>query len=726
MTFTTEKNKPGSYKITLVEIDYPLSAGVFINEEAGIWKYRWYFSGATVTGSDGLVGYYQNESEEVNKVRSVSVDAEQLTETTSLANLLLQNKSFYYSSAEQTIYVHFDEWGRALDSSIIMGAVNGFCDKAQLNADGKPVDAYYDDIYYRPCIKEIPTITHQKDPLFYGVISFNQGNVIFQNSDGFFDHIDEYNLIGQKGRVLYGFDGMDYDEFRIIYDGVIDKFQINFDKFTLTITDKRKWLEREIPVLRFSQTDYANLSDDSVDIPKPLAWGTVRRGPCVCLNEDESAPASYTFMFLDTTNYSATSISKVYVEGVSVAISSSDMAAGTFVLLDANYDPGNEVTADFVGFTDGGTIENGLDVIVDILNIYGDIAYNTDNYDTTEWASEQATADDIGLWVGDGNELTIRDIIQIICVSLNGIFLVKDNGKYTFRTYDAARTPDRTISNDEWLDMPQIVHDANLFLTSALVKYNRRFSGNTFRRYVDDSSEHDIFSTYGQYRQQDFETVLVTSANAQSLAESIMSQNNEVKPVITRKTKTQNIDLEIMQFVYAEHKRPAALQNERTTYEIIGIQKNITKAEAVLTMRYVSDSLLPENVYYLQGSESTGLTLDMTNAEGGTVPQDWTLYGELLYGNGFYQPAGFYQSPKYYEDDGFFILRFTGTGDAGDITYQYRVSDDGIEWDAWTAGVDAVGVVIVPLTGQQYLQYRFIFHSSLWSDTDSITVTKRG
>jgi len=62
-------------------------------------------------------------------------------------------------------------------------------------------------------------------------------------------------------------------------------------------------------------------------------------------------------------------------------------------------------------------------------------------------------------------------------------------------------------------------------------------------------------------------------------------------PMVTRKTKMQNIDLEVMDFIEAEHDRESATTKTWNIYEVIGINKDLNNHEVGLTMKYVAESL---------------------------------------------------------------------------------------------------------------------------------------
>jgi len=473
MTFSDQQQLPNSYKIILVEIDVPILRDNFINAEAGIWTVRINWDGVTLTDDYGIEGYYPDEIAAINKIASLLVDDVAYMAVESWADLRTQEKSFLFEFGSQEVHIHFDDWHLPLDSVIRLGVVTGYCDMAQVDDEHRVTGSYYDGIYYRPCVKSVPSFKKSKDPLFFGLLAYEGGNISFINTDGYFDDFAEGDVFGQPCRILAGFNDLEYSQFRRVFSGYIEDFTIDRDEFSLSVKDPRKFLSKKLPPNVFSVDDYADMDPDQEDVRKPLAWGTIKNAKCYCLNDEEAAPASYTFMFLDTEFHEAHELTEVRVEGVVKVPASTDLAAGTFTLATANYDPGDEVMADFVGYEDdeGDPIENAIGVLIDIIYNYGEIAYIGTSYNLGEMEYARSLAPDVGLWIGDGEELTINEAVEKICFACNGIFFNRDDGKWSFCTYRESRTPKRTIHSDEWLEDPKKTYSAKQFLSSCVVKY---------------------------------------------------------------------------------------------------------------------------------------------------------------------------------------------------------------------------------------------------------------
>ncbi|MBA7541149.1 hypothetical protein ES705_33456 [subsurface metagenome] len=393
MAFTTEIAKPINDPIILFEVDLPLEHKTFINDESGLWKCNLTPGDVTVTGSDGQVGYFGTQNEVFYNIQSMKVNIVAFTKVTTKANLRVQNESFLYEGT--TLYVHFDGW-QPSDAfySIVLGSVMGFCDKIDPANDG-----YYENVYYDPRIKSVPAIDKKKDNLFFGIIQFPGGTFALINTDGALDSLKDEKIYGQACRVLLGFAGDPYTEYKRQSGGFVDDYDFNFDEFSIEMKDLRKRFSRTLPVAKYDQITYPNLDDKNVDVNIPLAFGTVRDCPVVCVNDAEGAPASYTFKlcYVGTDDLTLNGIKNgqtitVRVDDVEKTPAFFSAATASFTLAPADYDPDGQkgkVTADFIGYVDGANavIENSLDIIRLILDVFLSISYIADNYNTTEWTA---------------------------------------------------------------------------------------------------------------------------------------------------------------------------------------------------------------------------------------------------------------------------------------------------------------------------------------------------
>ena len=559
MTFATEKIKPGSQKITLLEIDLPYIVMNIYNYTSGIWVVvlddRFGSSGTiTQTDDDGAVGYYEESvGVKYKRIGSLKVDSDDYTQETTMTACEGQDKSWYYDATNLMLFIHFANFEPPLGKVIRLGIINGFIDSIDTTQG-----AYYDDIYYDPRLLSVSNLSKKKDSLFYGILQYQGGSASLINTDGYFeDIITDNELFGQPARVYLGFEGFAFSDFRNVYTGYIDGFSYDRNTFSLALVDNRKFFSRKIPVRTFNKTEFPSLDDNDVGSPKPLGYGPLRNIPCKCVNSADATAIDYYFYTYDPTDHDTGTLSEVRLNGIAVAGGSYsyDVATGIITIASGTFvSPPTEddiyIEANLDGITcdiNTTTIDHGMDIIKDLLYIYAAINYDTVNYNTTEWASETGASMQMGLYIDE--EMTISEAIEKICMSEGGTFIVQDNGLFTMRHFSLSRAINRTIKRDEFLDEAKINYDGKSYLSSVVVNYSKDYAEDKYITYRNADYEQTSFKKYKKYAEKIYDTALATLADAEIKAEDIMIQSKDVSPTVTIKTKVQNIDLELMDLV---------------------------------------------------------------------------------------------------------------------------------------------------------------------------------
>ncbi|MGL4369134.1 MAG: hypothetical protein ACRCUT_05605, partial [Spirochaetota bacterium] len=121
------------------------------------------------------------------------------------------------------------------------------------------------------------------------------------------------------------------------------------------------------------------------------------------------------------------------------------------------------------------------------------------------------------------------------------------------------------------------------------------------------------------------------------------------------------------------------------------------------------------NRYRAKGNFTTGISLDIGNSAGGTLPIDVVVaygrYGGFKYGRNTYQPCAVYESEVIGIGSGRAVVICSG-----DIEVSYR-EFTGAAWGAW--GKPVRGELFVPvLSDSGLVQVRAVFHSRSWTSGD--------
>jgi len=206
MTFNDRINDTASKKISIVEIDRPLTGYTWINYQNGIWFTRLTPGSQLVEDDNGNFGYWGGQNTNYYNIQSLNVQGSQYAEASSLALCISTERTWYYDTATTDMYIHFDDWKVPEEFGIINpGAAIGFTQGIDETCNN-----YFEDIYYEPIVTGIPNLSKKKDTLFYGILQFQSSSITFDNTDGYFDDFSQADLYGQPVRIKMSFQGLTY------------------------------------------------------------------------------------------------------------------------------------------------------------------------------------------------------------------------------------------------------------------------------------------------------------------------------------------------------------------------------------------------------------------------------------------------------------------------------------------------------------------------------------
>ncbi len=606
MSFETLQQETTSYKITLVEIDEPVNIDTFINYEAGIW-FKQFYKSQNAVSTDIFPRSYYYENQDTTRylnIKSLKIGVEDYTLVGSVSAMRSQEKSFYFDVTTQIIYIRFIDEEPPLDKIVNLGSVVGFANKTDLSGNSAYEVGTGNFLIYDVKINKIPSLTNSQDPFTFGLLKYQSTTIEFDNTDGVFDDFKDRNLNRQNVRVLFGFDSLDYTDFRGMNEGFVDDITWNWSTFTLNVRDKRKNLSKQIPDKILSQNTYPYLKDENNNKEIPIAYNTVLGAKTYCLDET-SVPTNNTFLFMDTTYNNATSIQAVYrkvsdvVEDITASVINTDLTAGTFELphstaFDTSASPDSlyDITIDFTG----AIFSNALDIISDIILNYDDTSFIDTNYNTGEWTAEKLNALECSLYSEKPKE--ISKLIEKLLLSTNGNFFIQDDGKRTTRIYDANRTIRRVINDEEWLSDPAFNQPDSKFLSSAVVHYNQNQSDTKiFDQYTNLNYEDAALSKYKAYEQKTYKTYLTNETDVIEFSNRLLSRASNITEEVTRNLPFTHLDLKFMDFIVCNHARNYESADWKV-YEIISITKDPIEGNVSLKMKTIRDYTFPD---YHQG-----------------------------------------------------------------------------------------------------------------------------
>jgi len=592
-------NKPFSKKKILVEISSGLAEDFWLSEEPGIW-----YNKLTVWVPDkkfgfgyGVFGYgsFGNDGTDTlghnavyYQVGSVKISGVIYTEYDKYDDCVANSESWYYDIITTKLYLHFlndtapwEQTGAWERTTISIGLVAGFSNHA----------GYYNDIYYDARVISIPNISYRKNWLFFGIARSAGGEVTLDNSDGYFDNFATHDIFGHKIVFRFGVDDIAHAQYLELANFYIDKITVTKTTFSIALNDKRSFLQKKIPINVYDSTTYPDIKDTNENKPIRLGYGTNKKVPCVCTNEEEAIGGGidYTFKICDVANpaYAISAITTVYIDDVVEVPKATNLNTATFTIASGgNYTKGDKVTCTYTGYTDGGVIDNALDVIADLLNEFNNDVYNSTNFNTTAWAIAKALAYDIGFPI---EKETVGSAITKIANTVHGSFLIQGDDRYSFKIFDEDTAAVKTITGEEILKLTKAEYDTKRYLTRFEILYDRDWDSGFFRRIIEESNEEAIFTKYGVYREKEFETLLISADDSSSLASKISKTTSEVVPYFSFTTKSQNFDLMLTDLVNVELNRVTKEMYGTVKLEIVGIVKDMAKFTTTIIGRYIKN-----------------------------------------------------------------------------------------------------------------------------------------
>ncbi len=239
------------------------------------------------------------------------------------------------------------------------------------------------------------------------------------------------------------------------------------------------------------------------------------------------------------------------------------------------------------------TALNALSAISAIItSAYSNIGYNSTFYDTTEWAIAQATAPTVTISMQKPDD--VINIIQGICLSCFGTFIVNADGRYNFKSIDPNATASLLIPYGDILDYQQFDYDPNNAYSSVRVGYDRNWTttNNPYTYVTNTTSESAFFNKYKTYKQKDFDTYLTGSTAATSLSTKIVDYVDTVYATFEMSLPLSYYYLELADMVYIEIIRPNG--NDILGYrkcEVLGFKYNFNQLSITFNFRSHSDIL---------------------------------------------------------------------------------------------------------------------------------------
>jgi hypothetical protein len=537
----------------------PYYAGVWIIKNDDNW------SGILDPVFDGT--NYQFQGFETSQVLNLTVDNAIYQDTSGasdpLQEVINNDGTYYFDPATRILYAHFTD--NVLPQSLRLDAVEIGILKVFYRTETF-IDQYQLSQIIQGQIAEnrlisTPTARTELDDFFYSKPKYINGVIKIDNTDLKYknmfvgknrpESLSQVSKIGNLMRV-YEWEGdsilndMTWDALQenITYQGVVDKGAETYeDPYTVdfSVRDIRQNFNIKSPKRTLDNTQWPDIKDPDTTVDLPNIWGTCRRVPVLCLNEQESSPTEFQFLLADTADRPLKRILRVYVDDVLLdivaptIIKDATQGISYFEVDDGEFFDGNrytgltKVSVDIEGYTRNDMSEtlitNTLEIVRTMqLDDLGYI-YSEAFYDIDQWQSVEDTAPNAGYFIKSPTELyrRIADLQTNIPGTKWDITAQRRNTWFDFRYtgQDPIFTIDSTMLPRPF--SPTLSIDSDEVLASFRVGYAKKWSGSDveYSYYTDDSNSDFASSEYRTDKSRDFDTFLSDETDAIDQADII-------------------------------------------------------------------------------------------------------------------------------------------------------------------------------------------------------------
>jgi len=466
-------------------------------------------------------------TDRVSTILSVNIrGTERLNKTTSFTDCLSTLESWYYDSAEQTLYINYGtEYNPLLDFGDIQIAF-GVCDKKVV---------YIDDALYLPVIKNAPKIRRMQDLVGYTKLAFDSATIELENREGFVDWLRDASLSNDCA-VYYLEDQADdeylREELSPIAYFIVEDISVGQTGARLNLQDVRKTLNVLLPADTFNTTAYPNIEDNLIDTPIPLTFGTCTVD-AVCTN-GKKLTGSVTYRA--SKELTAITSVEVYLEDTrtwsTVTPTATDLTVGSFTLseTDGRGTAGNgarKCRATVTGYSGAKP-----STVIKKLELLGNGITDTASfYDQVEITTEETSLEAINLHITQATEL--YELIRRIQEGSSNRFRYEINaeGLRTIRIDDPERTPEFIyIPRENILEANELDVYTDKPTVAAVIKIVYGTDYTLPRPSVtDNSSEEEVAQNVRERPTITFETFLDTKEKAEARAALEVSRLGRIR-----------------------------------------------------------------------------------------------------------------------------------------------------------------------------------------------------
>jgi hypothetical protein len=528
-------------KLEILELDLSVIKETFTAYSAGIWQKTLSLDDDTKTASPitTIFGATWTIGSDPLQIGTVRIDDILYGSVGSIAELYLQEASFYFDADSQIVYIALSDYDNALPyRKYLTGETSGFITEAQeayINGKKFPIDSYFGSLRYNTNLIGGSGSSISTDDQEAGIFVFDTLTAKIRNADGEYDLIRD-EVTGNEARYLvadlpeseeeaeeWGLTyktKADYSDFSVVQVGIVDEVSYsNPDQPVITAIDPRSDWTQTIGENFLTTDEFADLEEKWEDKRKPILIGQVNGSECIPLSDDPDTSSDFDFLICDTSIGDINTVDNIYFEGSINSVDydqylTSDMYevdTTTGILTIYDYDSGD---AWFYGqVTD---MTETVEIILFLLSEYAGISYIESNFNQTEVEKIRALNYETHVYIDDGGEELV-DVIEKLVMDIQVDF-IQQGLLLTMRDTNEERESSETILPRELTDNPAPwVNDRTSTCKTITATYNQDYRQETYTTYYDDSEEQTALDNNRKAEDIEFETNLVNQADVAAI-----------------------------------------------------------------------------------------------------------------------------------------------------------------------------------------------------------------
>ncbi len=567
--------------------------------QGGVYVFPFYGDETYTDPYDSSVWTWEGVTNDVEEVLGVSQEGNPFISTTSIADCIALDGTFYWDDANGHLYVHWidsvGDWSVAKQENRFAKIINGFS-----SGYNKETCNVFDGQYYQPIITGLSGLSTKVDPTKLGLISFDNSSITLTDQENVYANVNKEDVVGVPIWIYYS-DKNTLENDDRIFTGFLNGIKHDRDSVTFNIIQSRLFENKPVCKNSISLDDFPDAGDQEGKL-KPTAWGDVRKGKLVPVNPDTlttAASGSAVLLLADPALGSLRAISKIYDnEDNEVTIDSFDLTACTATITKAadisvsnlkKYKWGGE------GYDIPGTYNNGLDIIKHAFFEIARIPFLDSTYDQGQW-NEQTTKNSQAVGISiQSDKGFIEELVEPIMTSTQGVLQTLGDGRISYFSRDVNVDLSEEIDISMQAADPTIEESTKELVSEIVVEYSRDFVAKDSLQYI--FRDNTVVGKYGVDKREPLspvKTILVNESDAQAVAEEIAETSTDPQRLIGV-TKTEiNKDIKVFDVVSVD---TGEFGNESIEYgEILSINPDYLGKAQTYSIRALLDYVPLETI----------------------------------------------------------------------------------------------------------------------------------